>query len=560
MGILRISCVSVRILLTLSGICYGQNEPIRVACLGNGVTEGSGLSFPSRDSYPAQLGRMLGGRYDVRNFGASGSTVLKKSDHPFWEESAFENALVYQPDIVVFCFGADDSKPWNWTTRDEFTADYVEMIESFFRMESRPQAYLGYPPPVFNNPYGISDSVITNKILPSIDSVRAIAGVPMIDFNAPLWGRGDLFPDGIHPDIEGGRLMAGMVFESLTSIHIRRVSDPDLARGRPVTGSGFEENRPGGLNDGDYSTKWSVRPPGWAVIDLGEEQPVELFQTDFGTDRLKGILYTISVSSDSIDWRTVADHSDDPDTTWPVRVDQIKPATARYVRLALYYGFYAVDKNGIVNVHDFRVRRHTGTVHAPLLSWRALQINETRMKYEVRVTPSGDSGVVAVIYRAMEDSAAYSALVGYQPVEAASYTVFAKLGTTHRYYALAFRAGREVLSDTLTVRFGNTGIADDGSMIAMPEDVLLHPNYPNPFNPTTHLRFDLDKPARATLRIFDPRGRLVRTLMDGPVPAGTHTAQWDGADDAGNPMSSGVYVGRLTTAWSMQSRKMILLR
>jgi hypothetical protein len=256
----------------------------------------------------------------------------------------------------------------------------------------------------------------------------------------------------------------------------------------------------------------------------------------------------------------VVDHSYDPDTTGPVRVDRIEPAAARYIRLALYYGFYTDDKNGIVNVHDFRVRRHTGAAHAPLLSWRELQITETRMKYEVRVTPSGDSGEVAVIYRAMEDSAAYTALAGYQPVEAAAYTVFAKPGATHRYYSLAFRGGREVLSDTLTVRFGNTGIADDGPSIVLPEDVLLHHNYPNPFNPTTHLRFDLEKQARVTLRIFDPRGRLVRTLMDGPVPAGTHTAQWDGADDAGNPVPSGVYVGRLTTARSTQIRKMILLR
>lgn len=550
----------IGILLMLYGVCFGRSEPIHVACLGNGVTEGSGLSFPSGDSYPAQLGSMLGGRYDVRNFGASGSTVLKKGDRPFWEASAFENALAFQPDIATFCFGADDSKPWNWTTREEFIADYVAMIDTFFRLESRPQVYVGYPPPVFSNILDISDSVVTNQVLPSIDTVRSIAGVPLIDFNTPLRDHGDLFPDGIHPDIEGARLMAGMVFERLTGIPIRRVSDPDLARGLPVTVSGFEENPPGGLNDGDSSTKWSVRPPGWAMIDLGQEQPVELFQTDFGTDRSKGILYTISVSSDSMDWRTVADHSADPDTTQPVRIDRIEPAAARYIRLALYYGFYTDDKNGLVSVHDFRVRRHTGAVHAPLLSWRVLLPKETSVKYEVRVTPSGDSGEVAVIYRALEDSAAYTALSGYRPVESAAYTVFLKRGATHRYYALGFRGGREVLSDTLTVRFGDTGIEGDGPVIAMPEGVLLHPNYPNPFNPTTHLRFDLEKPARVTLQIYDPLGRPVRTLMDGPVPAGAHTAQWDGGDDVGNPMPSGVYVGRLTTARSTQSRKMILLR
>jgi flagellar hook assembly protein FlgD len=53
---------------------------------------------------------------------------------------------------------------------------------------------------------------------------------------------------------------------------------------------------------------------------------------------------------------------------------------------------------------------------------------------------------------------------------------------------------------------------------------------------------------------------VTRRLVRAAVPAGTHTAQWDGADDAGNPVPSGVYVGRLTTARSTQIRKMILLR
>jgi lysophospholipase L1-like esterase len=548
------------ILLLLPGIRSVWSGQIRVACLGNGVTEGSGLSFPSGDSYPAQLGALLGGRYDVRNFGASGSTVLKKGDRPFREAGAFGGALAYQPDVAVFCFGADDSKPWNWTSRKEFIADYIALIDTFFRLGSRPLAYLGYPPPVFNNAYDISDSILAREVLPSIDSVRSAAGVPLIDFNAPLRDRGGLFPDGIHPDVEGARLMAGIAFEKLTGIHIRRVSDPDLARGRPVTASGFEENPPGGLNDGDSSTRWTVRPPAWAVIDLGEERQIELFQTDFGTDRSKGILYTISISSDSIEWRTVADHGADPDTTRSVRVDRIDPAAGRYVRLALYYGFYADDKNAPVSVRDFRVRRHTGAVHAPLLSWRALQIGEKRMKYEVRVTPSGDSGEVAVIYRALEDSAAYAALAGYRTVESSAYTVFAQPGETHRYYALGFRGGREVLSDTLTVRFENTGIPDEGRMIAMPGDILLHPNYPNPFNPATRLRFDLVRPSRVMLRVYDLRGRPVRALMDQSLPAGSYAVQWDGGDDAGNPLPSGVYVGRLTTARSAQCRKMILLR
>jgi flagellar hook assembly protein FlgD len=70
-------------------------------------------------------------------------------------------------------------------------------------------------------------------------------------------------------------------------------------------------------------------------------------------------------------------------------------------------------------------------------------------------------------------------------------------------------------------------------------------NTPNPFNPRTTIAFDLPQPGRARLQIFDVRGRRLRGLVDGVLPAGTHRVVWDGRLDNGLPAASGTYLYRL---------------
>ncbi|MEZ5064246.1 MAG: FlgD immunoglobulin-like domain containing protein [bacterium] len=68
---------------------------------------------------------------------------------------------------------------------------------------------------------------------------------------------------------------------------------------------------------------------------------------------------------------------------------------------------------------------------------------------------------------------------------------------------------------------------------------------PNPFVADTSLRFELARPAHARLRVYDVSGRLVRTLVDGPLDAGRHAANWDGRDDSGRRVASGVFFVRM---------------
>jgi hypothetical protein len=88
--------------------------------------------------------------------------------------------------------------------------------------------------------------------------------------------------------------------------------------------------------------------------------------------------------------------------------------------------------------------------------------------------------------------------------------------------------------------------------------LVLNQNQPNPFNPTTYISFALPEAGHVTLRIYDAQGHLVRTLVNEERAADYHVAQWDGRDDAGVALSSGVYLYRLETARTVLQQKMVL--
>jgi hypothetical protein len=96
--------------------------------------------------------------------------------------------------------------------------------------------------------------------------------------------------------------------------------------------------------------------------------------------------------------------------------------------------------------------------------------------------------------------------------------------------------------------------------VAPPRDYALAQNYPNPFNPTTVIEYTLPAEADVRLEIFDIRGRRVRTLDAGPRDAGRYVKIWDGRDDQGSEVASGVYLYRLRSADYSFARKMVLLR
>jgi hypothetical protein len=94
----------------------------------------------------------------------------------------------------------------------------------------------------------------------------------------------------------------------------------------------------------------------------------------------------------------------------------------------------------------------------------------------------------------------------------------------------------------------------------LPSALFLSQNRPNPFNPSTTISFGLDMPADVSLRIYDVRGALIRTLIERRMDAGAYETAWNGTDSKGAPVASGVYFYRLMSEGRELTRKMILLR
>ena len=105
------------------------------------------------------------------------------------------------------------------------------------------------------------------------------------------------------------------------------------------------------------------------------------------------------------------------------------------------------------------------------------------------------------------------------------------------------------------------GAGTAASTTAVPiDDFALGANQPNPFNPETTLRYALPRAQPVRLTVYDMLGQQVRVLVDGEQPPGWHQVVWDGRDQVGRAVASGIYLYRLQTSQFSQTRKMILLR
>jgi lysophospholipase L1-like esterase len=193
--------------------------PVRVACVGDSITFGHRVPDPEHNSYPAQLAVLLGEKWHVRNFGVNGATCLKKGTKPYNEQPAFREVLSFKPNVVVMELGTNDTNAKSWPAhKDEFIADYLDLIRNFQALDSKPRIYLIRPTPLFRDrgkEYD-TDKILTEEVIPKINEIARRKRLPVIDLYVALDGKGTLFPDGVHPNVEGSHLMAEKVYQALT--------------------------------------------------------------------------------------------------------------------------------------------------------------------------------------------------------------------------------------------------------------------------------------------------------------------------------------------------------
>jgi len=215
----------VILILLLPLYLFSQSQNVRIGFIGNSITIGSGLSNPTVEAYPSQLGLLLKEKYGdtciIKNFAVSGRTLLKKGDFPWWNEPDFTRCLNYAPDICFISLGTNDSKPYNWDDSGaDFYSDYQSLIDTFKFRNPETKFIVCLPPPAFAVEWGIRNFVIVDSIIPLIDSLAKINSLDVVDFYHPLVDSVNLFPDKIHPNAKGAKVFAKIAFDEIVSSDI----------------------------------------------------------------------------------------------------------------------------------------------------------------------------------------------------------------------------------------------------------------------------------------------------------------------------------------------------
>lgn len=193
-----------------------EGAALRIACIGDSITAGAGLSNPATESYPARLQRLLGTDYIVRNYGVSGRTLLKRGDYSWWKESYFKQSHDWLPDIVIIQLGTNDSKPYNWRYGTNFVADYEEFVAGYRNLSSAPQVIVCTPCPVYGTgAFDIKPGTVATNIAPAVRDLAARLGLNCIDLHARLASHQEWFPDTVHPNSKGMAVMTAIIYEAL---------------------------------------------------------------------------------------------------------------------------------------------------------------------------------------------------------------------------------------------------------------------------------------------------------------------------------------------------------
>ena len=206
-------------LLLLFLLPLSARRIIKVACVGNSITYGTGVANREQKAYPVVLQRLLGKGYQVENFGKPGATLLRRGHRPYFDQPEFRAALQFRPDIAVIHLGINDTDPRNWPNyRDEFIPDYLALIDSLRAVNPHVRILVARLTPIgVDHPrFDSGTRKWREEISQAVQQVAEIARVEWIDFYAPLVPHPDWLPDAVHPDARGAEVLAKVAYSGIT--------------------------------------------------------------------------------------------------------------------------------------------------------------------------------------------------------------------------------------------------------------------------------------------------------------------------------------------------------
>jgi lysophospholipase L1-like esterase len=565
-----------------------QNSPIRVACVGNSITQGYGTS-DSR-SYPQQLGALLGSKYTVRNFGVGGRTLLKKGDFPYWNEPAFIDAQGFDPQILIISLGTNDSKSQNWIYKNEFYSDYMDFVSTFRQNGKHPQIFVCIPPPVFIDNFGITESIIRDEIDPLIDSVRSTAHTFLIDFHTPMLDDSAKFQDGVHPNQDGYAIMGQIAYDAIVNtpagfIRDFRADPPTFELGESVilrweTTKGSQVTINGSaVNETDSMTVTPTQTTSYTMIATGSAfaDTAHLTVQYFPPGTIKSFRADFSMLDEGAGDSTLVFWTTAKGSSVSFENQSVSPNSSRFVSPPSTTTYVLIATGVITDTGRVTVRLLPADQINRALG-RSVFSQSSSTGYSPTAVVDGDTTTLwmsdvysnaqwflcdlkrickinkvvlywgtnyASTYRlaVSRDSAAWSlvksVLAGKGGVE-----ILDNLSGTGRYFKLLLDKRDSTTSGYKLRELEIYGTLDKGTAVQqrgsdIPQQYALYQNSPNPFNPSTVIRFALPVRSFVRMEIYNILGQKITRIVDSSIEAGEHSIAWTAH------VPSGLYICRI---------------
>jgi hypothetical protein len=569
-------------IVSLSFTAYSQLTQIRVACIGNSITQGSTETWPHAASV------ILGSHYNVKNYGVGGTTMLKKGDYPYWSYSQFYEAQDFNPHIIFISLGTNDSKPQNWQYGSEFYNNYIEFVNTFRQNGRKPQIYVCFPPPAWVDNFGITNSIIRDSIIPLIDSVRRVENVLLINWYQLMDTMSAYSDDGIHP-IRAYGIMGGWAADSILNspagfIRTFNASSQKYEQGDSIklwweTSKGSQITINGiTVNETDSMI---VHPLGTAPYTLIAQGPlysdtsiITLQYLPPGT--VKSLYANPKVLEKDAGDSTLIQWTTSKGSTVKFENVSVPMNSSMYVTPTMTTTFTLVASGDVVDTERIIVP----VMDAELINQAAGQTVKafsSIRNYPPESVVDGDTGTAWIsssqvtgqwIYVDMGKTHSIDRIVLKWGTRYATSYIIQSISSTGIIKNLSsITAGDGGIDDISGL--GGTGrvvrimcnarnIADSGYVLKefeiytpprsvgvqdqpvdIPVSFSLAQNFPNPFNPTTTINFTLSTRSAVRIEIFDVLGRKIIELVNGELDAGRHTTQWK-AD-----VCSGLYFYRM---------------
>ena len=194
-----------------------QTEKIKVAFIGDSITGGLGTADPERESYPAQVGQMLGAAYEIGNFSEGGRCVLSSSGSAYLDSEAFADSILYMPDVVCIMLGTNDLSSL-LTMSDAQSVLYRDMlvlIEKYTALDSKPLLYL-LSPTVRTDDKSLEEG-IRDIIIPTYKKISEDTGVGYVDIFTISQDMKHHLSDSVHPDEIACSYIATWLYNAIVS-------------------------------------------------------------------------------------------------------------------------------------------------------------------------------------------------------------------------------------------------------------------------------------------------------------------------------------------------------